>query len=130
MTAVEVLAQHQLGDGICDMSCNCGIHDLDSDAIAVYQLDVLKVAGYVIIDLAEPDHTDVEGVQYFTHGTPEGDVWLHPTDRMVCSDQWMWTPEQATDIARQWLSAASVAMREYCNRCGGGFVKEHECKRP
>ncbi|WP_100514060.1 hypothetical protein [Mycobacteroides abscessus] len=64
---------------------------------------------YAIVALEEPHLIDEDGYRHFSDGSAAGEVSAAPGTGIVCHGTWEWSPEQAEDVARQWLSAAHAA---------------------
>jgi hypothetical protein len=64
---------------------------------------------YAIVALTDPCSIDPDGCHRFGDGSAAGEVAAAPGTGIIYHDLWEWTPDQAEEIARQWLSAADCA---------------------
>lgn len=83
---------------------------VDPDLVAEEVIRGLASAGVLTIELDTPNEIDSDGTQHFSDHSAATEIRANPGDGVVHQGVWEWTYEQAVEVARQWLSAASVAV--------------------
>lgn len=78
--------------------------------LAHLAVGTLLSQGYAIVKLPEPDQIDPDGCVWVSDSSDAGTVGVYPgADLPIRWGTWEWTPDQARDVAAQWLGAANEA---------------------